>query len=148
MIPAQPCLSFQAWGQLGSSTHQLRWKKPCTCLPICAGGQKARLALARAAYSQAAIQLLDDPLSAVDPRVGRVLFNQCIGPQGIMAGGCAGRVGEPSPALHKLPIVSWTAAGIKFPLFGFLKLGVSSGIGPAVSWVGGHPASDSQAGQS
>lgn len=53
---------------------------------MAAGGQKARLALARAAYSRADIQLLDDPLSAVDPRVGRVLFQQCIGPGGLMAG--------------------------------------------------------------
>ena len=49
-----------------------------------AGGQKARLALARAAYSGAGIQLLDDPLSAVDPRVGRTLFDKCLGPAGIM----------------------------------------------------------------
>ncbi|DBA75192.1 TPA: hypothetical protein ACH3X1_010497 [Trebouxia sp. C0004] len=50
------------------------------------GGQKARLALARAAYSRADIMLLDDPLSAVDPRVGRILFQECLGPQGIMQG--------------------------------------------------------------
>jgi ABC-type bacteriocin/lantibiotic exporter with double-glycine peptidase domain len=50
------------------------------------GGQKARLALARAAYSQADIHLLDDPLSAVDPRVGRVLFEKCIGPGGLLGG--------------------------------------------------------------
>ena len=49
-----------------------------------AGGQKARLALARAAYSRADIQLLDDPLSAVDPRVGRILFDKCLGPKGTM----------------------------------------------------------------
>ena len=49
-----------------------------------AGGQKARLALARAAYSRADVQLLDDPLSAVDPRVGRILFDKCLGPKGIM----------------------------------------------------------------
>ncbi|MEW5316893.1 MAG: hypothetical protein WDW38_008234 [Sanguina aurantia] len=42
------------------------------------GGQKARVALARACYSRAGIQLLDDPLSAVDPNVGRVLFAQAI----------------------------------------------------------------------
>lgn len=48
------------------------------------GGQKARLALARAAYSGAGMQLLDDPLSAVDPRVARILFEKCLGPQGIM----------------------------------------------------------------
>ncbi len=43
------------------------------------------MALARAAYSQAHIQLLDDPLSAVDARVGRRLFDTCIGPKGLMA---------------------------------------------------------------
>lgn len=34
------------------------------------GGQKARISLARALYSQADVYLLDDPLSAVDPQVG------------------------------------------------------------------------------
>ncbi len=55
-----------------------------------AGGQKARLALARAAYARPDVALLDDPLSAVDPRVGRVLFDKCIGPAGLMAGAAAG----------------------------------------------------------
>lgn len=38
-----------------------------------------------------AVQLLDDPLSAVDPRVGRILFDQCIGNSGIMAGEMTGQ---------------------------------------------------------
>ncbi|ORY51103.1 P-loop containing nucleoside triphosphate hydrolase protein [Rhizoclosmatium globosum] len=42
------------------------------------GGQKARLALARACYSDADLLLLDDPLSAVDAKVGRHLFNECL----------------------------------------------------------------------
>ena len=32
------------------------------------------------------LQLLDDPLSAVDPRVGRTLFGECIGNTGLMQG--------------------------------------------------------------
>ena len=42
------------------------------------GGQKARVGLARAVYSNADIYLLDDPLSAVDTKVGRNLFRSCI----------------------------------------------------------------------
>ena len=42
------------------------------------GGQKARIAMARAVYSDADICLLDDPLSAVDAHVGHKLFNDCI----------------------------------------------------------------------
>ncbi len=42
------------------------------------GGQKARVGLARAVYSDADIYLLDDPLSAVDTKVGRELFHSCI----------------------------------------------------------------------
>ncbi|CAG8452470.1 10619_t:CDS:10 [Ambispora leptoticha] len=48
------------------------------------GGQKARIGLARAAYCRADIYLFDDPLSAVDARVGKHIFDQVIGPSGIL----------------------------------------------------------------
>jgi hypothetical protein len=42
------------------------------------GGQKHRVALARAVYADADVYLMDDPLSAVDVHVGQHLFHQCI----------------------------------------------------------------------
>ena len=48
------------------------------------GGQKARVALARALYRDADIYLLDDPLAAVDQVVARRIFDQCVGPCGLL----------------------------------------------------------------
>lgn len=48
------------------------------------GGQKQRISLARAVYSDLDIYLLDDPLSAVDAHVGKSMFDQVIGPNGIL----------------------------------------------------------------
>ncbi|KAJ3221938.1 Multidrug resistance-associated protein 4 [Clydaea vesicula] len=42
------------------------------------GGQRARIALARSVYSDADLYVLDDPLSAVDTKVGRHIFESCI----------------------------------------------------------------------
>ncbi|KZV64400.1 P-loop containing nucleoside triphosphate hydrolase protein [Peniophora sp. CONT] len=49
------------------------------------GGQRARLSLARAVYARADLTLLDDVLAAVDSHVARHVFNQVIGPRGILA---------------------------------------------------------------
>lgn len=49
------------------------------------GGQKQRVSLARAVYQDADIYFLDDPLSAVDSHVGKHIFEQVIGPTGILA---------------------------------------------------------------
>ncbi|XP_077172136.1 multidrug resistance-associated protein 1-like isoform X2 [Paroedura picta] len=48
------------------------------------GGQKQRVSLARAVYCNADVYLLDDPLSAVDAHVGKHIFEQVIGPRGLL----------------------------------------------------------------
>ena len=48
------------------------------------GGQKQRLSVARAVYSNRALYLLDDPLSAVDAHVGKHMFDKVFGPQGLL----------------------------------------------------------------
>ncbi len=65
-------------------TYAYAWAKLTQTQPIIfqginlSGGQKARVALARACYQNADVYLLDDPLSAVDVHVSRHLMDQCI----------------------------------------------------------------------
>lgn len=42
------------------------------------------MSLARAVYNDAEVYLLDDPLSAVDSHVGKHIFEQVIGPTGLL----------------------------------------------------------------
>ena len=48
------------------------------------GGQKQRVSVARSVYNNADLYLLDDPLSAVDSHVGKHIFEQVIGPNGLL----------------------------------------------------------------
>ncbi|XP_050979759.1 ATP-binding cassette sub-family C member 3 isoform X2 [Labeo rohita] len=50
------------------------------------GGQRQRVSLARALYSEADVYLLDDPLSAVDAHVAKHIFDNVIGPEGVLKG--------------------------------------------------------------
>lgn len=49
------------------------------------GGQKQRVSLARAVYNNSDVYFFDDPLSAVDSHVGKHIFEEVIGPKGILA---------------------------------------------------------------
>ncbi|XP_044597658.1 multidrug resistance-associated protein 1 isoform X2 [Cotesia glomerata] len=48
------------------------------------GGQKQRVALARAVYTDCDVYFLDDPLSAVDSHVGKHIFENVVGPNGLL----------------------------------------------------------------
>nr|XP_035971378.1 multidrug resistance-associated protein 1 isoform X2 [Halichoerus grypus] len=48
------------------------------------GGQKQRVSLARAVYCDSDIYFFDDPLSAVDAHVGKHIFENVIGPKGML----------------------------------------------------------------
>jgi len=54
----------------------------------CSGGQRARIGLARAIYRDADILVADDPLSAVDARVGKHIFHEALLGLGIQRGKC------------------------------------------------------------
>jgi len=66
------------------------------------GGQRARIQLARVLYAGGGACLLDDPLSAVDAHVGKVLFEQAI--QGGMSQ-CGRTVVLATHQLQYLPLV-------------------------------------------
>ncbi|KAH6923057.1 hypothetical protein HPB50_021387 [Hyalomma asiaticum] len=49
------------------------------------GGQKQRISLARAAYQDSSVYILDDPLSALDANVSTAVFNRLLGRKGILS---------------------------------------------------------------
>ncbi|BHF60315.1 Multidrug resistance-associated protein 7 [Sparganum proliferum] len=53
---------------------------------LLSGGQRARVALARAIYQRADVYLLDDPLAALDAHVANALAKNCLGRHGLLAG--------------------------------------------------------------
>jgi len=70
------------------------------------GGQKARIAMARAVYDNADIYLLDDPLAAVDAHVGKHLFQKCIVEKLLLGGDSSGStVPDEMPTKNRVVIL-------------------------------------------
>mmetsp|Transcript_57534 Transcript_57534/g.186934 ORF Transcript_57534/g.186934 Transcript_57534/m.186934 type:complete len:1064 (-) Transcript_57534:1093-4284(-) len=67
------CLEFDL-GQLTEGDETEIGEKGITI----SGGQRARVALARAYYADSDVVVLDDPLSAMDAHVGATVFQRCI----------------------------------------------------------------------
>lgn len=69
-------------GEKGINLSGMLVLNDCSCIwrleVFTLGGQKARVSLARAAYADADIVLLDDILSAVDAFVGKAIMEKCL----------------------------------------------------------------------
>ena len=70
------------------------------------GGQRSRIALARAAYSNAQVVLLDDPLAAVDGAVASHLMEHAIGPLFLPPAPTLTLTPTPTPTLPATPTMS------------------------------------------
>ncbi|KAH8030495.1 hypothetical protein HPB51_007515 [Rhipicephalus microplus] len=75
------------------------------------GGQKQRVSLARAAYHQCSIYVLDDPLSALDPHVGFKVFKKLLGKDGMLK--------------HKVRVKRGKSCDVGLVYFGLWMLGAS-----------------------
>ena len=69
------------------------------------GGQKARVALARAVYSKSDVYLFDDVLSAVDAHVGKRITEKVLGPQGIIKTKTRVLATNLVPVLHEADLI-------------------------------------------
>ena len=58
------------------------------CGVQCSGRQRARIGLARALYCDTDVLVVDDPLSAVDSKVGRQLFEEALQGLAVNQGKC------------------------------------------------------------
>ncbi|KAK2105278.1 Multidrug resistance-associated protein 6 [Saguinus oedipus] len=67
-------------------------------------GPKQQLSLTWAAYRKAAVYLMDNPLVGLDTHITQHIFNQVIGPGGLLQGTTQTLV---THTLHILPQVDW-----------------------------------------
>jgi len=79
----------------------------------CSGGQRARIGLARALYRDSEVLLLDDPLSAVDSKVGRLIFYSAIQGLAVKRGKCVVLVTHQHQYLGDIRCILMSAGKIK-----------------------------------
>jgi ABC-type multidrug transport system fused ATPase/permease subunit len=84
------------------------------------GGQKQRLNIARAIYSNADIVLMDDPLSAVDAHVGRHIMDNAI--CGLLRDKCRVLATHQLHVLHRVDRIVWMKDGDIYKVATFREL--------------------------
>jgi ABC-type lipoprotein export system ATPase subunit len=84
------------------------------------GGQKQRLNVARATYSNADIVLMDDPLSAVDAHVGRHIMDNAI--CGLLRDKCRVLATHQLHVLHRVDRIVWMKDGDIYKVATFCEL--------------------------
>ncbi|XP_078200296.1 ATP-binding cassette sub-family C member 6-like [Callithrix jacchus] len=78
-------------------------------------GQKQQMSLTQPVYRKAVVYLLDDPLVALDAHIGQHVFNQVIGPGGLLLAG--------NMRIVRAQSTKWSSklSTHQHPLEGFLK---------------------------
>ncbi|KAK0488812.1 P-loop containing nucleoside triphosphate hydrolase protein [Armillaria novae-zelandiae] len=111
------------------------------------GGQRARIALARAVYARADLVLLDDCLAAVDSHVARHIFTNVIGPQGILASKARILVTNSIAFVREFDQLAFIRRGIILEIGSYDSL-MSKPEGELSRLVHGHGRSSSSSGTS
>uniref|UniRef100_A0A8H8CHK1 Metal resistance protein YCF1 n=1 Tax=Psilocybe cubensis TaxID=181762 RepID=A0A8H8CHK1_PSICU len=111
------------------------------------GGQRARIALARAVYARADLVLLDDCLAAVDSHVARHVFDNIIGPNGLLSTKARILVTNSIAFVHQFDTIAFIRRGIMLEKGSFQHL-IANPNSEISKLVKGHGTSNNTSGSS